>query len=141
MGIRTPDLLHAMQGKKLRHRRPESDTGRSGQWHCPSESDRVGVRLRALSLDWSLDNRPEDDRRQHSVPDGRRCDPEGASQRAVERFQLLTPPCARPAADSYRDCGLYGYEQPRIHPTMESRTGTVHPPSVAPTGPCGAFAA
>jgi hypothetical protein len=24
---------------------------------------------------------------------------------------------------------------------MESRTGTVHPPSVAPTGPCGAFAA
>jgi hypothetical protein len=38
MGIRTPDLLHAMQGKKLRHRRSESDTGRSARQHV---SDRV----------------------------------------------------------------------------------------------------
>jgi len=31
MGIRTPDLLHAMLGGSVRHRGSESDTGRSGR--------------------------------------------------------------------------------------------------------------
>ena len=58
MGIRTPDLLHAMRGDLVCLRRTGSDTGRSGGVDCLAVSGPVRHRLRRLPLRQSLDFQP-----------------------------------------------------------------------------------
>jgi hypothetical protein len=50
MGIRTPDLLHAMPADSVRLCRAESDTGRSGGLQCLAASGLVWCCLMRLSL-------------------------------------------------------------------------------------------
>jgi hypothetical protein len=50
MGIRTPDLLHAMPANSVRQRLPGSDTERSSGRYCLAAADSGWQRLIALSL-------------------------------------------------------------------------------------------
>src|SRR5260221_14782569 len=68
MGIRTPDLLHAMPGDSVRHSRAAADSGRSAGQNCPTASGSGRSSLSWLSFGQPL--APRTVAREAALPHG-----------------------------------------------------------------------